>query len=61
MVSAFSSLSFLFFESEVRLAKGSFFKFLMQAYLSLLYLVAISAIEKKKEKKKKKKMEAIPN
>ena len=53
MVSAFSSLSFLFFESEVRLAKGSFFKFLMQAYLSLLYLVAISAIKKRKKEKKR--------
>ena len=46
MVSTFSSLNFLLFESKVRLAKGSFFKFLIQAYLSLLYLVAISAKRK---------------
>ena len=41
--SLFSSPNFLFLESAVRLDKGSFFKFLMQAYFSLLYLVAISA------------------
>ena len=46
LVSTFSSLNFLLFESKVRLAKGSFFKFLIQAYLSLLYLVAISAKRK---------------
>ena len=50
MASTFSSLNFLFFESEVSLARGFiffFFKSLMRAYLSLLYLVAIS-IKKKK-------------
>ena len=50
-VLAFLSLSFLFFESEVKWAKGSFFKFLMRAYLYLLYLVAIFVKKKKKKKK----------
>ena len=42
-VSAFSSLNFLFFKLAVKLDKGSFFKFMMQVYFSLLYLVAIFA------------------
>lgn len=46
MVSTFSSFSFLFFKSKVKLAKSSFFKFLIWPYLSLLYLVAISTKEK---------------
>ena len=53
MVSAFLLFSFLFFESKVRLARGLFFKFLMRANLSLLYLVAISAIKKRKKEKKR--------
>ena len=40
--STFSSLCFLFFESKVSLARGSFFRSLIRAYLSLLYWVAIS-------------------
>ena len=47
VVSAFSSLNFLFFESAVRLDKGSFFRSLIWVYLSLLYLVAISAKRKR--------------
>ena len=46
MVSTFSSFSFLFFKSKVKLAKSSYFKFLIWPYLSLLYLVAISTKEK---------------
>ena len=56
-VSALSSPSFLFFESEVKLARSSFFKFLMRAYLSLLYQVAISA----KRKRRRKREGATPN
>ena len=50
-VSVFSSLNFLFFESVVRLDKGSFFRSLIRAYLSLLYLVAIFARKKETSKK----------
>ena len=41
--SLFSSPNFLFLGSAVKLDKGSFFKFLILVYFSLLYLVAISA------------------
>ena len=42
-VSSFPSSSLCFFDPGVRWDKGSFFKFFTQAYLSLLYLVVISA------------------
>ena len=48
-VSVFSSLNFLFFKSVVRLDKGSFFRSLIRAYLSLLHLVAIFARNKEKQ------------
>ena len=50
-ISALSSPSFLFFESEVKLVRSSFFKFLMRAYLSLLFQVAISAKRKRRREK----------
>ena len=64
-VSSFPSSSLRFFDSRVRWDTGSFFRPFTRAYLSLLYLVAISAskrserrtsfsIRKKKKKKKKK-------
>ena len=47
-VSSFPSSSLRFFDLGVSWDKGSFFNLFTQAYLSLLYLVAISAKQKVK-------------